>query len=235
LSKGLKGRGQDHTIPAKLELCEKTVLIFMPLLRSTDALDYPSLNQNVLYEMMAQMIEGVRFMHYHRIAHVDISHENMMQSPTQRTWRGFEIIPLRPYFIDFGSSRHIPDGTSPVVEDFGTRGGRYSPPGDRQRVHVFAHDIFCLGTAFDLLFSNAEYFPHFHRPPTLMNFIYTLTAEQPKNRPGIQATQKIWADARILLSKCASMNPPEASQAESIGWKRLVKKYNIAWQERFIV
>jgi len=201
LKLGLRSHGQDHTIPVKLVECENTVLIFMPSVFPFTAINWRTLDQNALYDIISQMIEGVRFMHEHHIAHVDICHDNMVYSLTERSWGEFQIRVSRLYFIDFGSARYIPPGSSPIVDDFHIRGSQYRPPGDTdpdvvpERVDVFAHDIYSLGHAFELMFERALK-RGFILLPSVENFISTLTAINPNDRPDIHRAHSLWTEVR---------------------------------------
>ncbi|KAI0339852.1 hypothetical protein BDW22DRAFT_1454365 [Trametopsis cervina] len=190
--------GHNHTIPAEIVPCDKTSLIITPFLYEIASLSWPSLD--TLTDGIQQLLEGLKFMHENGIAHFDIHPDNMMvcRKPSLPT----SPLPVQEgkcYFIDFGSSKHLPPpprgGHGDVCVPYLPFGGHFEPPEGRDRVNPYAYDIYCMGKSAHNLCVMVSYYalnePELaciRVPPALWEFCSVLSRKDPKIRPPTSQT-----------------------------------------------
>ncbi|OCH89533.1 hypothetical protein OBBRIDRAFT_804669 [Obba rivulosa] len=141
---------RNHVIPCELLPCAKSTVALMPWLEAVIVPQIPLFHGTVtLVDILSQLIEGLQFMHDHRIVYGDMASMNMV------TWEGWcakefyscPIVRGRIYFIDFGSSRCFPKGPGEGLRimDWSTFRGRLIPPEGKDEVDPYAYDVYSLG------------------------------------------------------------------------------------------
>ncbi|KZV77314.1 hypothetical protein PENSPDRAFT_621715 [Peniophora sp. CONT] len=168
----------------------------------------------------AQILEGLQFLHEHRIAHCDFFATNILMDagpmypapfhpcdPTRRRdWKGKARHytrtekPVKYYIIDYGLSHKLEHDQSPfVLPIVGAdksvpehQGEREAEPSD-----PFATDIYTAGNLVNVWFierAGGEY--DFMRP-----LLSSMTQEDPSKRPKIEEVVQRFGELRASLSK----------------------------------
>ncbi|THH26295.1 hypothetical protein EUX98_g7888 [Antrodiella citrinella] len=223
---------QNHSIPAELVDCSNTIVVIMPFLMVIESVTWWQFPLNVLFESMSNLIEGLKFMHGQHIAHVDIHTTNAVFSENNVVAGDFKIPRFKTFYIDFGSSRYIPPGADPVIQDYEERGGHYDPPQGLNDVDVFAYDVFALGSLFkDMIEHAGRYSPHRgHIPRSVSLFTEKLTCDQDIHRPNIRQTQAVWTELhrRIKLqSNRVWLSHEQRLAAEIHSWEQVAKLFRL--------
>ncbi|EJD49029.1 kinase-like protein [Auricularia subglabra TFB-10046 SS5] len=147
---------RNHTIPF-LQLIDTGHCVFLAMPCWTeDTAPFYSMGEAV--EMLKQCLEGLAWLHEHRIAHRDISHRNIvMNFQGTMTWAYDRVKPFRSLFnvqyaiIDFNHSTRF-RGDEPL-EAIRTVGHVFTPPCEAPELsetvpyNPFAVDIFALAAA----------------------------------------------------------------------------------------
>ncbi|KAI0041643.1 hypothetical protein FA95DRAFT_1576240 [Auriscalpium vulgare] len=136
----------NHTIPAEILECDSTAIIVMPRMNpegraSNRWRSDPSWS---MFNVVEQLIEGVAFMHHNSIAYIDITLSNVV----------FDDQGDKVYFIDFGSSRWLPDYRAGDIVD--NVQAHYHPKDAANARQPFLFDIFGLGHAISELLIMSE-------------------------------------------------------------------------------
>ncbi|KAJ6621023.1 kinase-like domain-containing protein [Mycena sp. CBHHK59/15] len=128
----MRSDSRNHTVPIEvisLPHDSSWTFLVMPYCRS---FDYPPFHCRAEFlEAMRQYLEGLQFMHDHKVSHFDIAPQNLMMDESRvvprgshfcrpRTHNGFynlfswknrcSVGPVEYYYIDFGLSMYFPDG-----------------------------------------------------------------------------------------------------------------------------
>ncbi|KAI0044701.1 hypothetical protein FA95DRAFT_1561961 [Auriscalpium vulgare] len=203
-SEPLAADPRNHTAPLLTVLQvpdepEKRLLV-MPLLRLFDSPKFETFGEAIAF--FTQIFEGIQFMHEHRIAHRDCTHNNIMMDPTgmysvafhpakqnmRRDWKG-KAKPrrtrtqLRPryFLIDFGLSRFYPQSAGDAPMDLPVQGGDKSVP-----EHVNCHDP-CDSFAVDVYYLGnlirEEFMMRYHGFSFMRPLVEDMVARDPSKRP----------------------------------------------------
>ncbi|KAI0800216.1 kinase-like domain-containing protein [Fomes fomentarius] len=188
--------------------------ITMPFLRACNDPDFEHIGEVV--DFVDQTLEGLAFMHRHRVAHRDISVPNIMMDARPLYPDGYHPVhqnytrdalyrvsplsrlqnPVRYYFIDFGlSTRFPPDASSYVVGEIG-RDTDVPELSDHVPYDAFKVDIFSMGNVY-----HKEFEQKFKDTEFLVPLIDTMKHEAPSMRPSIDQTIAHWKDLKKSVTK----------------------------------
>ncbi|EIW54128.1 kinase-like protein [Trametes versicolor FP-101664 SS1] len=207
-----------HTVPVLAVLPDpydnRLSLMVMPHLRPCNDPEFGNIGEVI--EFIDQMIEGLVFLHRHRVAHRDIALVNIMMdakplypdgyhpvrlgvsadalydaTPLPRTGRSITY-----YYIDFGFSVKFPEGSpSLVVGDIG-RDAEVPELSHDIPYDAFPVDIYALGNLF---------FKHFAQLYNSMEFLLPLIEQmkrhQPETRPTAAQVLREWKKVRGDLNE----------------------------------
>ncbi|KAF9807924.1 hypothetical protein IEO21_08019 [Rhodonia placenta] len=149
-------------------------LMIMPYLRPFDDPEFGAIGEVV--DFVKQTLEGICFLHKHRIAH-RIDH------------------PVRYHLIDFGISTRFPVGSSTYVT--GLKGRDKDVPELSADVPYDAMkvDIFTLGNLY-----HKEFVQKYHGLDFLQPLIGAMTQRQPERRPAAEVALAIFEDISSRLN-----------------------------------
>ncbi|OSC97551.1 kinase-like protein [Trametes coccinea BRFM310] len=186
-------------------------------------------------DFVSQMLEGLAFLHNHRIAHRDIAPPNVMMDgsslfpnghhPVYRTC-SLDLIedltpllridhPVKYFYVDFGLSvRFKPGASSLVVGDVG-RDEEVPELSSTVPYDAFKADIYALGNLFD-----KEFLQKYHGLEFLRDLIDVMKRQQPEQRPPVPELVQMFVKVR------KSRNP------SSLRW-RLAPKSEPAYERLF--
>ncbi|KZV73562.1 hypothetical protein PENSPDRAFT_749974 [Peniophora sp. CONT] len=196
------------------------IIMVMPLLKRFDKPPFETVGE--LVACIAQLFEGLQFIHEHNVAHRDCFWPNIMMDaspmypipyhpgePThRRDWKGkvwhFSRTqrPVRYFFIDFGLSRRydpahgLPRELPIIPADKSVpehQGVHYNEPSD-----PFATDIYLLGNAIRDRFTSRCGSENLHFLDSLLS---DMTLENPASRPRIHEVVKNFAGLQAGLDE----------------------------------
>ncbi|KAI0819187.1 kinase-like domain-containing protein [Trametes gibbosa] len=186
----------------------RIALMVMPFLRPCNNPEFSTIGDVV--EFVDQTIEGLVFMHSHRVAHRDIAASNVMMDASSLYPSGYHPMQLgytpdvlhpvtalpragrgvRYYYIDFGVSSRFQVGQSSLV--LGDVGRAYVPELSATVPYdAFKVDIYALG---DLLSKIIE--QNFENTDFLLSLIVPMTQQRPDLRPTAEQVLHEWTRAR---------------------------------------
>ncbi|KAI0828178.1 kinase-like protein [Trametes gibbosa] len=208
----------NHTVPVCAVLPDpfdhQISLMVMPFLRPCYNPEFTTIGDAV--EFIDQMVEGLVFLHSHRIAHRDIAFANIMMDAKPLYPNGYhparlhcsedllqESTPLpragrsiRYYYVDFGLSIKFPEGTPPyAVGDVG-RDAEVPELSPDIPYDAFKVDIFALGNLFRKKFEQ-----RFNSMEFLLRLIEPMTRRQPETRPTAEQVLVEWQSTRAELNE----------------------------------
>ncbi|OSC97567.1 kinase-like protein [Trametes coccinea BRFM310] len=209
---------QNHTVPI-LEYLEdpfdaRLCLMVMPYLRPINDPEFSTVGEVI--DFVNQTLEGLAFMHRHRIAHRDIAVPNIMvdakalypngHHPVRIHYSSDAIYEIKPlsraehklnyYYIDFGLAAHFPPGASSyVVGDVG-RDTDVPELSSHVPYEAFAVDIFALGNLYAKQFEQ-----RFNHTDFLLPLINMMKQRQPERRPSADEALAHWLRLRDSLNK----------------------------------
>jgi serine/threonine protein kinase len=190
----------NHTIPL-LDVVDlsigKTIIVLPLKCPLDDVLEYRAPADDVV-SLCLQFIEGVAFLHQHKVAHCDLKPENVVVDTTSES----ETLP-RLFIIDFDLAQFVESeetmtedwcGTPPwIAPELGSRDGptqRYSP--------ILA-DRWACGRMMEHF---SKYFPAYEgeQMTTLRAFAQRLLDVDPRARPGLDQLQAIYGPTQKSAS-----------------------------------
>ncbi|KAI0800214.1 kinase-like domain-containing protein [Fomes fomentarius] len=209
---------QNHCVPILDVISDPfdhvTSLVVMPYLRPFNDPEFYNIGE--LVDFIDQTMEGLAFMHRHRVAHRDISLPNIMMDarplfpgghhPVQIHYTPdglYEVSPLtryehpvQYYIIDFDlSTRFPPDAPTYVVGDVG-RDTEVPELSNDVPYDPFKVDVFSLGNV---------YFQEFEQKYKDMEFLFPLIEKMkhqaPSMRPSIEEAIALWDDLKRSVDK----------------------------------
>ncbi|KAJ7213204.1 kinase-like domain-containing protein [Mycena rebaudengoi] len=180
------------------------MLLVMPLLFNWKFPPFVTIGEIV--DFFGQLIEGLQFMHKHRVAHCDCKIDNIMMdgSPLypeprhpvdfsmKRDWSGPAKYltrtqrPVKYYFIDFGLSKRYAADQSHPLESPAAFGSVGKPPEFKTGAMCdpFAIDVFSLGDFMREMFTEGSQFSRGTKNLEFMNpLIASMIQDDPKLRP----------------------------------------------------
>ncbi|KII93045.1 hypothetical protein PLICRDRAFT_377913 [Plicaturopsis crispa FD-325 SS-3] len=173
--------------------------LVMPLLRQFNDPEFTSVGEAV--DFVRQTLEGLCFMHEHRVAHLDCATFNIMMDatdiypqgwhPLRRSYArdGFTKLPaplsridhhVRYYFIDYGLSIRFSEGESHIIR---TRGGMPQEKTVPELLvdapyDAYKTDIYILGCVY-----RKELYEKFTGLDSLLPLISAMADQEPSRRP----------------------------------------------------
>ncbi|KAI0657805.1 kinase-like domain-containing protein [Cubamyces menziesii] len=166
-------------------------------------------------DFVSQMLEGLAFLHSHRVAHRDIASLNVMMDGRSLypeghhpVWRGRsldaieDLVPLhridrsvKYFYVDFGLSvRFAPDAPTLVVGDVG-RDAEVPELSSTVPYDPFKADIYALGNLFD-----KELAQKYHGLEFLRSLIDAMKRQQPSLRPTADELVALFQDTKKTLT-----------------------------------
>ncbi|KAH9858864.1 kinase-like domain-containing protein [Lenzites betulinus] len=184
------------------------VLLVMPYLIQHEKIPFVTVGE--VAELVRQLLEGLRFIHTHNVAHRDIMTSNIMmetavysdvphpifRSKNYDFTRNVKLrtrteCPVKYYYTDFGISCRIPEGEQDPREPPILGGDRTVP--EHQKLdeprNPYRTDMYCLGNAIRTQF--LQPYSSFNWLAPLVN---DMTREEPNNRPTIADTCTRFSD-----------------------------------------
>ncbi|KAI9067211.1 hypothetical protein FKP32DRAFT_1564216 [Trametes sanguinea] len=176
-------------------LDSERALMVMPYLRPFNDPELVTVGEVI--DFVGQMLQGLAFMHEHRVAHRDIAPPNIMMDakplypsghhPVKMDYTPdavYDAIPLsrtehpvRYYYVDFGLSVRFPENSpTMVVGDVG-RDDEVPELSSTVPYDPFKADIYALGNLFD-----KEFVQRYHRLEILQPLIDSMKQRQPEMR-----------------------------------------------------
>ncbi|KAF8178269.1 kinase-like domain-containing protein, partial [Pholiota molesta] len=164
---------RNHTFPLLEKILvpdrEDVVFIVMPLLLLAQGNQHPFNYVSEVVDLVQQFLEGLEFMHEHRIAHRDACTYNLMVDSTKlvpngdfyffrprmkEDWTGpvksverRSVAPLKYYFIDFETSRqYSPDDQNPLCVGICGQARNVPEMSETVPYNPFKLDVYQLGT-----------------------------------------------------------------------------------------
>ncbi|KAI0643522.1 hypothetical protein C8Q79DRAFT_915628 [Trametes meyenii] len=141
---------RNHTLPCEVVRdAERPSIIIMPHMGSMRAIGrrITAWSLSEFLSVFLQIVEGVEFMHEHRIVHMDICWGNTAAAGKRQVEEHSHLTEGKMYFIDFETSRLL-------TTDPGIQGAvalpetQVKPPGDMDRMDPYSWDMFCVGKLF---------------------------------------------------------------------------------------
>ncbi|KAG8906169.1 hypothetical protein FRC01_008105, partial [Tulasnella sp. 417] len=132
---------------------------------------------NDVLRIAKQLIEGVAFMHEHRIAHMDISSRNFLIASN------VEHPELRLLLMDMEFALRFPKGVEPIVDIWNEA---HNPPEGKYEVNAFAYDIYWAGVALKAILNGYNIrvmCKGVQWPIMFLNLIERMIDPSPKRRP----------------------------------------------------
>ncbi|TFK78678.1 hypothetical protein K466DRAFT_445413, partial [Polyporus arcularius HHB13444] len=133
----------NHTLPAQLIRCPQGDILLMPLLESLLGRG-GAWNIDVFLDIFTQILQGIEFLHEHRITHMDFHAGNVVVGTTEDAAVFPEVVPERVYIIDFECAMHHPQGPGQQGPVDLTESLVQCPAGVR-RMDPYAWDMYCVG------------------------------------------------------------------------------------------
>ncbi|KAI9067213.1 hypothetical protein FKP32DRAFT_1644465 [Trametes sanguinea] len=186
-------------------------LMIMPYLRPYNNPELMTVGDVI--DFVKQMLDGLEFMHSHRVAHRDIAPPNIMMDARPLYPSGhhpvrlsctpdgiYDAIPLsradhpvRYYYVDFGLSVRFPENApTMVVGDVG-RDDEVPELSSTVPYDAFKADVYALGNLFD-----KEFEQRFHRLEFLRPLIDSMKRRQPEMR--LPATELVTLFEQVLTT-----------------------------------
>ncbi|KAI0776836.1 kinase-like domain-containing protein [Trametes elegans] len=207
----------NHCVPIHEILIDphdpKLALMVMPYLRPCNNPDFGTIGD--IIEFVDQTLEGLVFMHKHRVAHRDVAVENIMMDakplypeghhPVRIGYTPDGIYPATPlpragrsvkyFYIDFGLSSRFSEGeSSQVVGELGR--DRDVPELSADLPYdAFKVDIFCLGNLY-----SKEFEQKYQHMDFLLALIEPMTKLDPALRPTAEQAFRQWEKTRATIA-----------------------------------
>ncbi|EIM86823.1 kinase-like protein [Stereum hirsutum FP-91666 SS1] len=200
-SEELSQNSRNHALPLLDTLTTSdSVFTVFPLLRDLSLSDFDTLGEGI--DFMDQTLDGLAFLHEHRIAHRDCSMSNFVMDPGKMYPRGFhpdhvmrdargrslanvrtrtQAGGVKYFFIDFGESMRFGENEEPLVSVI-RKASIFAPEMEDESVllyDAYKADIYALGMTFELQFLK-EYVDDFNAFKPLFD---SMTQVNPIDRP----------------------------------------------------
>ncbi|KAJ2971901.1 hypothetical protein NUW54_g12389 [Trametes sanguinea] len=212
---------QNHCVPIREILPDpydhEFALMVMPFLRPCNNPEFSTVGDVI--EFVDQTLEGLAFMHRHRVAHRDVAVANIMMDARKLFPIGYHPVRLdytpdtlypvtalpragrdvRYFYIDFGLSVRFPQGSSTyVVGDVG-RDAEVPELSETIPYDAFKVDIYSLGNLYSELFEQ-----EFKNVEFLSPLIESMKQQRPDQRPTADQALREWQKTRATLSESLS-------------------------------
>ncbi|KAI9069045.1 kinase-like protein [Trametes sanguinea] len=187
-------------------------LMVMPYLRPCNNPEFGTVGDVI--EFVDQTLEGLMFMHKHRIAHRDVAISNIMMDARKLYPAGHHPIRIgytpdtlypvtalpraghdvRYLYTDFGLSQHFPEGSSTLVVGDVGRDADVPELSDHVPYDAFKVDIFALGNVYFKLFDQYQNVEFLH------SLIKLMKQTRPEQRPTAEQALQEWKKIRATLA-----------------------------------
>ncbi|KAI0643070.1 hypothetical protein C8Q79DRAFT_916459 [Trametes meyenii] len=142
---------RNHTPPCEvIRDSERPSILIMPHMTDMNRLSGYITNWS-LSEFLAiflQIIEGVEFMHEHRIVHMDICSGNTAAACSREVQEHPHLTEEKMYFIDFETAQRL--SASPGIQGaVSLPETQVVPPDGMDRMDPYSWDMFCVGKLFE--------------------------------------------------------------------------------------
>ncbi|EIW54116.1 uncharacterized protein TRAVEDRAFT_74378 [Trametes versicolor FP-101664 SS1] len=191
----------------------QTSLMVMPYLRPCNDPDFVTVGD--IIEFVGQTLEGLVFLHRQRIAHRDVAIENIMMDgsplypgghhPVRTEYTPdalYEVKPLpraersiKYYYIDFGLSSLIPEGSSPYVVGRAGRDKEVPELSSTVPYDAFKVDIYALGNMY-----YHEFEQKYNSTQFLVPLLERMRQQRPEARPTAAELLRQWEAIRADLA-----------------------------------
>ncbi|KAF8879576.1 kinase-like domain-containing protein [Infundibulicybe gibba] len=213
----LGGRSDNHCVPILDSftdpLSPEVEYIVMPFLRPFDDPDFWVVGE--IIDFIGQMLEGLVFMHSHRVYHGDLTGSNIMMDarpiypdgwhPIMRyaSVDGANVLkplaridhPVRYYIIDYDCSIMLLPNESHLINDLGGHDQEVPELSFNKPFDVFKLDVFTLGNVF---------LKNFHQKylglEFLVEFINYMMTRDPTSRPTAQEAFQRWQNVKSTIN-----------------------------------
>ncbi|KAG5647721.1 hypothetical protein DXG03_008444 [Asterophora parasitica] len=206
----------NHCVPIwdsfRDPIISKVEYIVMPPLRPYMNPEFGAIGEVV--DFVTQMLEGMRFMHKHFIAHGDLTTQNIMMDPRSILPSGWHFVakhctpdgvtpisplaridyPVHYVIVDFDCALQLSPGQPRLVTYFGGRDGDPPEYKSRDPYDPFKIDVFTLGNVF---------FRDFHQKYEGLDFLATIIdfMKTPdfRQRPDAEMVMSYWLNVRAHI------------------------------------
>ncbi|KAF8874749.1 kinase-like domain-containing protein [Infundibulicybe gibba] len=240
----LGGYPDNHCVPIldsfQDPLSPEFEYIVMPFLRPFDDPDFWVVGE--IIDFIGQMLEGLAFMHLHRVYHGDLNGSNIMMDarpiypdgwhPVMRyaSVDGASVLkplaridhPVRYYIIDYDCSIMLLPNESHFISDLDGQDKEIPEFSPKKPLDVFKLDVFALGNIF---------LKNFHQKYLglgfLVEFINYMMTRDPTNRPTAQEAFRRWQNVKPTINP-SMMHWRLRKPDESIGERVALDTYAMA-------
>ncbi|KAI0668060.1 hypothetical protein C8Q78DRAFT_1048069 [Trametes maxima] len=142
---------RNHTLPCEVVRdAERPSILIMPHMTDINRLG-GYITKWSLSEFLAvflQIVEGVEFMHEHRVVHMDICSGNTAAACRREVQEHPHLTEGKMYFIDFETAQRLSagpgvQGAIPLPET------QVVPPDGMERMDPYSWDMYCVGKLFE--------------------------------------------------------------------------------------
>ncbi|KAH9886277.1 kinase-like domain-containing protein [Cubamyces lactineus] len=212
-------RGEEHHCVTALDVLPDPInarhsLLVMPYLRPFNNPEFQLVGDVV--DFVGQMLDGLAFLHKHRIAHRDIAAANVMMDATPIYPDGYHPVrlhrapdaihdanplsrmdhPVKYFYVDYGLSVRFQEGAVPLVRGKVGRDTDIPEMSSEEPYDAFKADIYALGNLFD-----KEIAQHFDNVKFLLPLIELIKQHDPDLRPPPDELVKMFKQMRALLQE----------------------------------
>ncbi|KAJ3013913.1 hypothetical protein NUW54_g1453 [Trametes sanguinea] len=140
----------NHIVPCEIDRAGHPLLIMPILWDITSIIHRNHTPHSRVLRVFYELVEGVEYLHRHRIVHMDICFDNAMVALQQDIAVHPELVPSRVYLIDFDSARqfHLGPGVQPATDLPPTQA---DPPPGLTYFDSYSWDVYCLGRLFEFI------------------------------------------------------------------------------------
>ncbi|RDX46417.1 hypothetical protein OH76DRAFT_1406924 [Lentinus brumalis] len=139
----------NHTVPCDVIRNESQLpLLIMPCVSHYDDQIFSDWNITQVVDYFRQIVEGLEFLHDHRIVHLDLRFDNLVLTQRWDVEYHKDLELGKVYIIDFSESRQLPLGPrqQPPID---LPQSIIPKPLDMQRFDPYSFDVYCIGRVLD--------------------------------------------------------------------------------------
>ncbi|KAI0656177.1 hypothetical protein C8Q70DRAFT_1015704 [Cubamyces menziesii] len=166
---------RNHTVPCEIigPDAEGRSVLSMPCLSPVYNVGWST---SKLLSMFLQILEGVEYMHSLKIAHLDLSIDNIIWATEREAKAHSHVLADRLYIIDFHTSRQLTSGPGYQRSIVLPRAQIRHPP-KMETLDPYSWDVYCLGKVLELL-AQTVYWKRKRLPWIVCQLIGWLTAQE---------------------------------------------------------
>ncbi|KAI0632473.1 hypothetical protein C8Q77DRAFT_1125892 [Trametes polyzona] len=144
---------RNPILPCELIGTKPKPVLLMPCVPHIRELQLAKGPLSDLLGLFIQVVDGVRFLHDQRIAHMDICHGNTLVAREEDSQIHKGIVAGKVYLIDFHTSRQLSSGPG-VQRAIRLPCTQVPPPPGVERLDPYSWDVYCLGRLLEELVKN---------------------------------------------------------------------------------